>query len=124
MVNGAPANDVARFQTALNQRVEGSSPSGGTVVSKCKKMPADANTSCFQGVLSFTGCLGRAGVQCQQMTGNASKVLPVGEALGKPGGSISADLAQVIEAWKKLPKATKQAIIAIVDAAKPRKRAG
>ncbi len=34
------------------------------------------------------------------------------------------ELARIVEAWKKLPKATKQAIIAIVDAAKPRKRAG
>ncbi len=45
-------------------------------------------------VLSFTGCVGKA------------------------------DLAQVVEAWKKLPNVTKQALIAIVDAAKPGKWAG
>ena len=87
-------------------------------------MLVDANTSCFQEVLSFPGCMGKAGVQCQQMTGDASKVLSLGEALGKPGESFSANLARLIEVWPSLPKATKQAILAIVDAMKPRKRAG
>ena len=37
---------------------------------------------------------------------------------------ITAELARIIASWPKFPKATKQVIIAIVDAARPRKRAG
>lgn len=48
--------------------------------------------------LSSAGCLGNAVVQCQQMTGDASKVL----ALGMFGGSSPSELAQVVAAWPVL----------------------
>lgn len=115
-----------------------SRPAGTAAATKCHKMTDSDKTSVFTGVLPFAGCKGKAGVQCQQMTGNASKVLPLGEALGKPGGSFSPDLARIVAAWPALPRKmklaltalpslpehTKQTIYTIIDAAKPRRKAG
>jgi integrase len=95
----------------LNQRVEGSSPSGG-IDDSCRHQPSTSDCTCISGELVSRG-------PTRTSRQDPTHTAPIRLLTATASATVPPDLAAVMAAWPELPEAVRTGIVAMVRAAAP-----